>query len=109
MSLTEQEQSYRDFVLQMASAKTLSSVEHMLLTAALGLAGEGGEVVDLVKKVVYHGLPLEEARPRFIKELGDVEWYRSLLKAVLDLSDSEILSANVTKLQARYPSGSFSV
>lgn len=99
---------YEDFVLQMASEKTLSTQEHWYNTAALGLAGECGEVVDLVKKLNYHGISLtEELRQKFIKELGDVEWYKTLMYAILGVTPEEVWQANMDKLNVRYKSGTF--
>ena len=70
---------------------------------AMGLAGEAGEAVDLLKKHVYHGHPLD---PLVVeKELGDVLWYVAALCVELDLSLSEVMEANVAKLRARYPDG----
>lgn len=70
---------------------------------ALGLAGEAGEVADEVKKVVYHGHPLDVEKIK--KELGDVLWYWSSVANVLGLDTEAVAVANVAKLMARYPEG----
>ncbi len=71
--------------------------------AAMGLAGEAGEVCDLVKKVQHHRQPLDEAKLR--KELGDVLWYIAHACNVMGWKLDDIAAANVEKLRARYPEG----
>ena len=75
----------------------------MLSWNALGLAGEAGEVADMIKKGVYHqhGVDREEVK----KELGDVLWYVSAICGDLDLELSEVMEANIEKLKQRYPDG----
>ena len=74
-----------------------------LLNAALGLAGEGGEFAEKVKKYFFHGHPLEPAK--LAKELGDVLWYVALGAQVLGYDLVEIAELNITKLMLRYPEG----
>lgn len=74
-----------------------------LLLGALGLAGEAGEVADLVKKYCYHAHLLDRAR--LIDELGDVLWYLTWLCHSLDTSLVAVMLGNITKLRARYPAG----
>lgn len=77
-----------------------------LSCAALGLTGEAGEVADIVKKVVHHRHPLDEAtRAKLVKELGDVLWYIAHAANVLEISLDDIAHANVEKLRKRYPDG----
>lgn len=71
--------------------------------AAMGLAGEAGEVVELLKKHMFHGHPLD--RYRLTKELGDVLWYAAVLSEMAGVKLSEVAAANVVKLRARYPDG----
>lgn len=75
----------------------------LLGNAAMGVAGEAGEVADLVKKHLYHGHPL--AREELVKELGDVLWYVALGCTVLKVPLSEVAAMNIRKLSARYPDG----
>lgn len=77
--------------------------EVMLSWNVIGLAGEAGEVADLVKKGVYHqqGIDLE----KLIKELGDVLWYVSAICTNMGLSLEEVANANIEKLRARFPEG----
>lgn len=75
----------------------------MLSWNALGLAGEAGEVADLVKKSVYHQQGLD--REKLIKELGDVCWYLTAICSGLGITLEEVAQANIKKLQARFPEG----
>lgn len=70
---------------------------------AMGLAGETGEVVDLLKKHHYHGKPLDVDELR--KELGDVLWYLTDLCTEHGLTLADVAAANIAKLQRRYPDG----
>jgi NTP pyrophosphatase (non-canonical NTP hydrolase) len=74
-----------------------------LLNYALGVAGEAGELVDAVKKHVFHGHELNKSH--LIKECGDVIWYATAIGLELGMSFEEILAMNVAKLMARYPEG----
>lgn len=74
-----------------------------LINGVMGLCGEAGEVIDLVKKHLAQGHPLD--RDRMIGELGDVAWYLAELATVLDVPMEEILLRNIEKLRARYPEG----
>ncbi|MFN7394235.1 MAG: nucleoside triphosphate pyrophosphohydrolase family protein [Pseudanabaena sp.] len=67
----------------------------------LGLGGEAGEVMELYKKHIAHGHPLEPHK--LYKELGDVLWYISAIATGLNLSLEDIAIANIDKLKARYP------
>ncbi len=70
---------------------------------ALGLAGEAGEVAEIIKKNERHGKPINPEHLR--EELGDVLWYLTVLAEVNGLSLAEIAVANIDKLKARYPQG----
>ena len=94
---------YQAEALRTASFHKDKPVEERLAVFALGVAGEAGEVADLVKKVVGHGHPLD--RQKLIKELGDVLWYVSVLTSMLGVELEEVAITNIAKLQARYPSG----
>jgi len=78
----------------------------LLVNAALGLCGEAGEFADLVKKHRHQGHPLD--RERLSRELGDIAWYLAAGCLALDLDLSAVLRANLAKLEARYPGGTFS-
>lgn len=71
----------------------------------LGLSGEVGEVVDILKKYLYHrnGKPLDIDKMR--DELGDVLWYFSILLSTLGLTFEEVMQANISKLEKRHTDG----
>lgn len=71
--------------------------------AAMGLAGEAGEAVDLIKKHLFHGHPLD--RDKLTKELGDVLWYAAVLAHMNGVAFADVAAANVVKLRKRYPDG----
>lgn len=74
-----------------------------VLNGCLGLAGESGEVLDMVKKWVFHEKELDKDHLK--KEIGDVMWYVAMLCESFGFSLDEILQMNVDKLRARYPEG----
>ncbi len=74
-----------------------------LILGALGLAGETGEVVDMVKKYVFQGHEID--REKFRDKLGDVLWYVMLICHTTGCSLEEVMIANVAKLRRRYPHG----
>lgn len=69
----------------------------------LGLAGEAGEFIDLVKKWRCHQKPIDELHAK--KELGDVLWYVALLCDSFGWKMSEVMNLNIEKLKKRYPDG----
>ena len=77
-----------------------------LATLGLGIAGEAGEVADIIKKHVGHDHDLDVDKT--IKEIGDVMWYAAVLSNALGVSLQEVAQRNIDKLRARYPEG-FSV
>ena len=89
-----------------AAKRTAPIADHPdvgLAVFGLGLSGEAGEVAELLKKHIGHGIELD--REKLCKELGDVLWY---LAAVADSSGiplEEVAEANVAKLRERYPDG----
>ena len=81
---------------------SLSQTE-VLSNAVMGLCGESGEAIDLVKKHLFQGDEL--SRDALASELGDIAWYLAEAATALDLSLDDILAANIAKLQERYPEG----
>ena len=79
------------------------AVPEALAWNALGVAGEAGEVADLIKKHVGHGHALDGAK--LTRELGDVLWYVAALAHDIGVDLSEVAAVNVEKLKARYPDG----
>lgn len=81
----------------------------MLNNAALGIAGEGGEFADLVKKLKYHGHPqTSDINKKFLKELGDVLWYVAQGCAGLGVTLSYVATMNIRKLHDRHGGEKFS-
>ena len=81
-----------------------------LLTAAFGINAEGGEFMEIVKKMVFQGKPWsEDNREHLIIELGDVMWYVAQACMALDVSFDDVIAGNVKKLGKRYPEGTFDV
>ena len=79
-----------------------------LLTGAVGINAEGGEVMEIVKKLIFQGKPWNDETVYHLKrELGDVMWYVMQCLLALDSSVDEIVGMNVEKLKARYPGGEF--
>jgi NTP pyrophosphatase (non-canonical NTP hydrolase) len=74
-----------------------------LLISALGLAGETGEVIELIKKNVGHGHQMDYAKLE--KELGDCLWYIADIASRMGLSLTQIAYGNIAKLKERYPEG----
>lgn len=77
--------------------------DEILLNAVMGLCGESGEAIDLVKKSRFQGHPLDAEHLE--KELGDVAWYLAEAATALGVDLSSVLEANIAKLKARYPQG----
>ena len=82
----------------------------LLLTGSIGLASEGGEFSEIVKKCVFQGKPLDDDAIFHAKrELGDIMWYWINSCRALGLDPNEVIAENVRKLEARYPGGEFDV
>lgn len=75
--------------------------KEVLINSVMGLCGESGEAIDIVKKWLAQGHELDKEHLK--KELGDIAWYLAEAATALDISLDEILQANIVKLQKRYP------
>ena len=115
---------YKEFVEAVTSAESnelapltqrLSDLDSkvnvaLLMTGAIGLASEGGEFSEIVKKCVFQGKPMEDDTIFHMKrELGDIMWYWISACRALGLDPNEVVEENVNKLKARYPGGEFDV
>ena len=87
----------------MATLNPALSKQDVLLNGVMGLCGEAGECIDLVKKHLHQGHPLDSEM--LAKELGDVAWYLAETAWALDLPLESILRGNLEKLKKRYPQG----
>ena len=77
--------------------------DDILINSAMGLCGESGEVIDLIKKHLFQGHDLD--KDDLIKELGDVAWYLAEAAYALDVPLEEICIRNIEKLKKRFPQG----
>jgi len=81
-----------------------------LLTAGVGINAEGGEFLEIVKKMVFQGKPWDDHnREHLIIELGDLLWYVAQATQALGVSFEEVVERNVKKLEKRYPGGQFDI
>ena len=82
----------------------------LMLTGAMGLCSESGELMEIVKKMVFQGKPLtQESHFHMKRELGDIIWYWTNMCRALNLDPNQVIAENVEKLKARYPHGEFNV
>jgi len=117
---------YKDFVQGVTSEASNSSVEMsnrieslenetgtniaLLMTGAIGIASEGGEFAEIIKKCVFQGKPMDDETVFHCKrELGDIMWYWINSCRALGLDPDDVVQENVNKLKARYPGGEFDV
>lgn len=94
--------------------KELQAMENinpaLLLNSSVGLASEGGEFSEIVKKMFFQGKPFtEENRFHMKRELGDIIWYWTNACRALGYDPNEVIAENVGKLESRYPGGKFDV
>tara|TARA_R110002049_G_scaffold155458_1_gene320340 strand:- start:10674 stop:11087 length:414 start_codon:yes stop_codon:yes gene_type:complete len=118
--------AYNDFVKEVTSNESMDSVAMYeriidiektsgvnmasLLTGSIGMASEGGEFSEIVKKCVFQGKPMDDATIFHAKrELGDIIWYWITACRALNLDPNEVIEENVNKLKSRYPGGDFDV
>lgn len=91
---------------QELAMKTLNpnlNKKEILINSVMGLCGEAGEVIDIVKKNLYQGHPFD--REAFIEELGDITWYLAEAATAIDISLEEVFERNIEKLNKRFPKG----
>ena len=116
---------YEEFVSQVTSEPSTNFVDfadrigeldreganiERLLTAGVGINAEGGEFLEIIKKMVFQGKPWnEDNREHLIIELGDLLWYVAQATMALDVSFDEVIERNVKKLEKRYPGGKFEI
>ncbi len=114
---------HQDFVQEVTSqesndsgemAMAISKLEEsgvnisLLLTGAIGISAEGGEFMEIVKKCIFQGKPMDKDTQFHAKrELGDIMWYWINSCRALGIDPNEVIAENVRKLEKRYPGGSF--
>ena len=89
--------------LAMATLNPALSRKDVLINGVMGLCGEAGEAIDIVKKHLHQGHALDKAA--LAKELGDIAWYLAETAYALELPLEDILKENIAKLKQRYPEG----
>ena len=75
----------------------------VLINSVMGLCGESGEAIDIVKKWMAQGHELD--KEHLVKELGDIAWYLAEAATALDISLEDVFKGNIDKLKSRYPEG----
>ena len=91
---------------QKLAMKTINpelSKKDILINSVMGLCGESGEAIDIVKKWFAQGHQLD--KERLAKELGDIAWYLAEAATALDIPLEQIFQDNIEKLKKRYPNG----
>ena len=89
--------------LAMTTLNPELSKKDVLINSVMGLCGESGEAIDIVKKWLAQGHELD--KEHLAKELGDIAWYLAEAATALDLPLEDIFQANIEKLKKRYPEG----
>ena len=89
--------------LAMTTLNPQLAQKDVLINAVMGLCGESGEAIDIVKKHLHQGHELD--REKLIKELGDIAWYLAEAATALDIDLETVLERNIEKLKSRYPEG----
>lgn len=89
--------------LAMTTLNPALSPKDVLINGVMGLCGESGEAIDLVKKHLAQGHELD--KEKLAKELGDIAWYLAETASAIGYSLEDILQMNIDKLRARYPDG----
>jgi NTP pyrophosphatase (non-canonical NTP hydrolase) len=89
--------------LAMTTLNPALSEKDVLINGVMGLCGESGEAIDIVKKWLAQGHELD--KEKLAKELGDICWYLAETATALGLSLEDIMAANIEKLKKRYPEG----
>ena len=94
---------YQAEAMRTASGVTAASEENLMLNGAMGLNGEAGEVIDILKKHIFQGHKLDT--DHIAKEIGDCLWYVAVCAKGAGYTLDEIAEMNKAKLRNRYPDG----
>jgi NTP pyrophosphatase (non-canonical NTP hydrolase) len=129
LSKTVDLKAYQEFVKEVTSGESLSSMQMynriidietteskmgvnmaLLMTGAIGISAEGGEFMEIVKKCVFQGKPMDkDTQFHAMRELGDIMWYWMNSCSALGIDPNDVIAENVNKLKKRYPGGEFDV
>ena len=91
---------YQKQAMKFASPVSTATKENLLIQGVMGLNGEAGEAIDIVKKHLFHGHDLD--KEHLAKELGDVMWYVATSAESIGYALDDIMQMNIDKLTARY-------
>ncbi len=91
---------YQKQAMKFASSVSTETKEQLLIQGVMGMNGEAGEAIDLVKKHLFHGHDLD--KEHLAKELGDVMWYIATSAEAIGYKLDDIMQMNIDKLTARY-------
>ena len=94
---------YQKAAMRTASGVGAACSDNLMLNGVMGLNGEAGECIDMVKKFMFQGHEL--STEKLAKELGDVAWYLAITAQAIGYDLETVLQMNVDKLKARYPEG----
>ena len=92
---------YQELAMRTLNPKL--SEKDVLINAVMGLCGESGEAIDMVKKHLAQGHEFD--KEKFAKELGDIAWYLAEAAYAIGMSLEDILVGNIEKLKKRFPEG----
>ena len=87
----------------MATLNPVLDKKDVLINSVMGLCGESGEAIDIVKKWLMQGHELD--REHLVRELGDVAWYLAEAATALDVPLEAVFQGNLDKLRQRFPNG----
>ena len=94
---------YQTEAMRTASGMCEKCNDNLILNGAMGLNGEAGEVIDILKKYMFQGHKLDTEH--IAKELGDCLWYIAVCAKGTGYTLDEIAEMNKEKLRKRYPDG----
>ena len=89
--------------LAMTTLNPALTQKDMLINGVMGLCGESGEAIDMVKKHLHQGHELD--KEKLLKELGDIAWYLAETAYAMGVELDTVFESNIAKLKARYPEG----
>ena len=87
----------------MATLNLALDKKDVLINSVMGLCGESGEAIDIVKKWLMQGHELD--KEHLVRELGDVAWYLAEAATALDIPLEAVFQGNLDKLRQRFPNG----
>lgn len=93
---------YQKEALRTEPKKMMTKIDR-IVNGLMGLNGEAGEAIDILKKHLFQGHELNEEH--LAKELGDIAWYLAVSADAIGYDLEKIFRMNIEKLRVRYPNG----